>query len=1140
MPRTGEEEEGADTKGLTSLCGCGWWFGVPQFYFPRPQHGKGFSTTKNMNSKRAREKKHEEEKASKALSGGTMVVVEGEDTTKDTRDEIELQWFRLYRGIKRYEQIASILVELAPLKVFDPRDIWNQHRKQQSQGQEDSSKTEEEKKKSGHGKKQISKADLIKQKNEARMQTVAAKRDEEKLSTLRSKARQDVKLETETGKLLLLLELLKTAVREQNVVDVLDTVWEVEDVVKELGEQETASLLKKHSDVLTIARKIRNDRDQLGKLNLVDFQLLEMSDRLPPLNAHALSGKFKLDEWQVKVLQLIEDRKSVLVTAPTSSGKTVLSTFVCSIGSRVLFVVPTEPLAWQVAAMLRALKLGICLVVPTLNFIPPAWDVVVGTPHALESSLTKQIGFDFDFAVFDEVHSLNTKDGEALQRLILAMPSESCRFVCLSATIGNGPQLKTWLESTVGKIELVEHRARFINLQRHVWVPSNQVSPLRQLHPLACVDVKFLMEHGFHHTDMAFTPVDCYRLWQALDKVVGKPVSSLKPRKFFTSKIPGAKDLELSDLPRITLAQACEYEMALKERLQQIAKDTPELCEKVLQMLSKQTVAEEMEASSKEATSKSLVDLCFNLHSKKLTPAIVFQLDSVRCQTLFDEFLGEIEHREVDANPNFRTELVKQQRGLEKLEKAKAGAKGDKKGGNRKAGEDREDQQEDAGALAAEFGEMSSKNVDVHAPHPNFTLSPPGKAIGMGEATDIYNQLKEDLPSVGEIRHPLLRALRRGVGVYIEGLPAAYHRIVQSLAQKGALGVVFSDELLAYGVNMPFRAAVFYGDPGRHWLTPLLHQQMAGRAGRRGLDRQGHLVYAGFSPDRLRELLRGELPDVVGRFPLYPTVPLQLEMNRRYTAKGKPLDEAKMHAICRTPLAQFLLGTKVDGYYETAQSWVKHLGIMTHPRSAYSYLVPNLVWELRNFLPESVAIQFLLEPLIRKYKNAEYVEKGDKDAQLQYQIMLIFCRVCSRQEYKAVEKEGDMPTWYAPLPAPHNNEDYMDTYAEWTELLMKSQSRIDECELDYKEQLKLPVAMDQPLDNMCYSSFLRNQIDPSLPTEDQHALRARLWNVGEVLRITSNILGRSTELQTVQNLIRKCFVRIRYILDETFQRNWKN
>lgn len=153
--------------------------------------------------------------------------------------------------------------------------------------------------------------------------------------------------------------------------------------------------------------KIRMDKKSLKKKHIVDFQLTEMSDRLPPLNLHALQGKFVLDAWQLKVINFIENKKSVLITAPTSSGKTVLSTYVCTSGAKVLFVVPTEPLAWQVAAMLRALKLGISLIVPTLTFVPAQFDVVVGTPQALESALTKQIGFDFQWAIFDEVHSLN-------------------------------------------------------------------------------------------------------------------------------------------------------------------------------------------------------------------------------------------------------------------------------------------------------------------------------------------------------------------------------------------------------------------------------------------------------------------------------------------------------------------------------------------------------------------------------------------------------------------------------------------------------------------------------------------------------------------------------------------------------------
>ena len=53
------------------------------------------------------------------------------------------------------------------------------------------------------------------------------------------------------------------------------------------------------------------------------------------------------------------------------------------------------------------------------------------------------------------------------------------------------------------------------------------------------------------------------------------------------------------------------------------------------------------------------------------------------------------------------------------------------------------------------------------------------------------------------------------------------------LAQKGRLAVVFSDSALAYGVNMPFRSCIFCGDMGEN-LTPLIAQQMQGRAGRRG------------------------------------------------------------------------------------------------------------------------------------------------------------------------------------------------------------------------------------------------------------------------------------------------------------------
>ena len=55
---------------------------------------------------------------------------------------------------------------------------------------------------------------------------------------------------------------------------------------------------------------------------------------------------------------------------------------------------------------------------------------------------------------------------------------------------------------------------------------------------------------------------------------------------------------------------------------------------------------------------------------------------------------------------------------------------------------------------------------------------------------------------------------------------------------KGKLAVVVSDDSLAFGVNMPFRTCIFTGEMSGE-LTPLMAQQMSGRAGRRGLDTQG-------------------------------------------------------------------------------------------------------------------------------------------------------------------------------------------------------------------------------------------------------------------------------------------------------------
>lgn len=73
---------------------------------------------------------------------------------------------------------------------------------------------------------------------------------------------------------------------------------------------------------------------------------------------------------------------------------------------------------------------------------------------------------------------------------------------------------------------------------------------------------------------------------------------------------------------------------------------------------------------------------------------------------------------------------------------------------------------------------------------------------------------------------------------------------------------------------MPCRTVVLYGDS--KFLSTSQFLQCAGRAGRRGFDTQGHVVFCGFDLHRVKTLTLSPPVNLVGRFTLKPTNILQL------------------------------------------------------------------------------------------------------------------------------------------------------------------------------------------------------------------------------------------------------------------------
>ncbi|MCO5614575.1 hypothetical protein L7F22_068858 [Adiantum nelumboides] len=119
--------------------------------------------------------------------------------------------------------------------------------------------------------------------------------------------------------------------------------------------------------------------------------------------------------------------------------------------------------------------------------------------------------------------------------------------------------------------------------------------------------------------------------------------------------------------------------------------------------------------------------------------------------------------------------------------------------------------------------------------------------------------------------------LRRGIGVHHAGLLPIVKEVVEMLFCRGVIKVLFSTETFAMGVNAPARTVAFHSfrkHDGRTFrqLFPGEYTQMAGRAGRRGLDKVGTVVIMCWDdiPEEgdLKKLLTGKLTTLQSQFRL--------------------------------------------------------------------------------------------------------------------------------------------------------------------------------------------------------------------------------------------------------------------------------
>lgn len=544
---------------------------------------------------------------------------------------------------------------------------------------------------------------------------------------------------------------------------------------------------------------------------------------------------FEPDAWQRKVLDEIDARRSLLVIAPTSAGKTFISFYAmkkvleANNDDILVYVAPTKALVNQIAAEVQArfsknYKYGGNSVwgIHTRDMRinnPTGCQVLVTVPHILQMMLltpsnAKSWSERVKWIIFDEVHCIGqAEDGLVWEQLLLLAP---CPIIALSATIGNPNEFNAWLQSTqraIGNdLQMVSHPHRYSDLRKFFYSPPktfkfeglSENRAFAQLGLDGCREFTFIhpvaslsnRARGMPH-DFSLEARDCFTLWQSM-------------AKHQTDKYPISKDLDPSAaLPAVvTKKDIIQWEAGLKDLLRKWLADTSSPFEDVFKDLNKDLAAVETrmdtqpnteeEASEEEddkRSHKSLLPLLTTLHEQDALPGIVFNYDRHLCEEMGQRLLAELETAETtwkETNSKWKAMLDKWEAWKKAM--AKAEKKRPQKISKKGKGDDEVLSKEDLMRDSADTESSPWASFDPENPVEGFHFADNKKLTQEELAKAVKELVRRDVPAWQ------LNGLKRGIGVHHAGMNRKYRQVVEMLFRKGYLRVVIATGTLALGI----------------------------------------------------------------------------------------------------------------------------------------------------------------------------------------------------------------------------------------------------------------------------------------------------------------------------------------------------
>ncbi|MFH1591329.1 MAG: DEAD/DEAH box helicase [archaeon] len=181
---------------------------------------------------------------------------------------------------------------------------------------------------------------------------------------------------------------------------------------------------------------------------------------------------FTLDPFQEDAIEAIDDNASVVVSAPTGSGKTLIADYIINKylekGIRVVYTAPIKALSNQkykeFSTEFGEENIGLMTGDVVRNPTAPILIMTTEIYRNMVISGDEMIN-QVSYVIFDEIHYINDIERGVVWEESIIFSAPHVRMLCLSATIPNAEEFASWIHTIKGhEVRVIKHEKRPVPL----------------------------------------------------------------------------------------------------------------------------------------------------------------------------------------------------------------------------------------------------------------------------------------------------------------------------------------------------------------------------------------------------------------------------------------------------------------------------------------------------------------------------------------------------------------------------------------------------------------------------------------------------------------------------------------------------